>query len=424
MRLENLESIAGVSANAIVSEAKELLDRREWDGITENGIKENLALSLYCKDSKICRMVNSKYYNKNLQLVMPIQMKREASIGDAKRIIKDMAYQCEGEDMTHTLDGLSINDYISKVEGKTILPLDEVIEDPFGDICKLLRDKFDCSCRAKDTKALYDMVYDCLKKIQYSLEERISPELANSLNEALNLDKKKITAGQKTSKVVNRILQMLPTFDTYNKKFTNFADLINENMSDCYFVVSLNFMDYLRMSDGTSWASCHTTDYHNTRGMDNHYSGAYCQGCLSYANDSVSYVTYIVLKDKKVDPNHPDRTPKLYRCMFHVSDDQKTIIQGRVYPQGNDGCMNIYDFFWENFKKIMGFSDEYYCVGESKEYAEVESPGANYRDYYEYDSCRLFNANGTDNKYMTIGSIAYSCADGYELDVNEECTIV
>ena len=423
MRLENLESIAGVSADAIASEAKELLDAREWNNVTEDGIKRNLTLSLYNKDLKICQMVNSKYYNKNLQLVMPIMMKREASISDAQRIIKDMVYQCDCEDMTHTLDGLSIDDYVSKIEGKAVLSPDEVNETLFRDICQLLRDKFSNCCYAKDTMKLYDMVEKCLKKIRYSLEERISPSLADDLNEILNLDKKKITAGQKTSKVVNRILQMLPTFDNYNKKFTSFADLINANMSECYFVVSLNFMDYLRMSDGTSWASCHTTDYHNTRGMDNHYSGAYCQGCLSYANDGVSYVTYIILKDK-VDPNHPDRTPKLYRCMFHVSDDKKTIIQGRVYPQGNDGCMNIYDFFWENFKKIMEFSDEYYCVGQSSECAEVESPGANYKDYYEYNSCRLFNAKGTDNRQMTIGSIAYSCADGYELDVDEESTIV
>ena len=72
----------------------------------------------------------------------------------------------------------------------------------------------------------------------------------------------------------------------------------------------------------------------------------------------------------------------------------------------------------------MEFSDKYYCVGKSRECAEVESLGANYRDYYEYDSCRLFNADGTDNKYMTIGSAAYSCADGYELNVDEESTIV
>ncbi len=42
MKLENLESIAGVSADAIVSEAKELLDKREWDGITEMALRETL----------------------------------------------------------------------------------------------------------------------------------------------------------------------------------------------------------------------------------------------------------------------------------------------------------------------------------------------------------------------------------------------
>ena len=427
MQLINLENIAGVSADSIAIEACELLKSREWDNITVNGIKKNLELSLYRKDSKILNMIKNPNYNGNLQLVMPIKINRTLSSNEAKGILILLRETVSRENNNIDLNGKSFFGHIEECAAKKVLTVDELTSNPCADLMHILHCEFDEWGKSLLSSDLHSRMSRALRIMQGCLSsDRVSDRLAAELNEILGLDKKKVIAGQKITKVVSRILNMSRNYmEFYNTNFTRFADLMSENEVNAYFVVSLNFLDYLRMSDGKSWASCHTTDYHNTRRMDNHYSGAYCQGCLSYANDGVSYVTYIVEAKDVPDIKHIDRIPKLYRCMFHVSDDMKQIIQGRVYPQGSDGNVNLYDTFWDRFTQIMGLNkDEYNCVGRSSSNAYVRSDGANYRDYYEYNDPRLFLANGRMNTEMIIGSIGYSCADGYELDVSDTNTIV
>ena len=427
MRMENLKSIMGVDTEDIVKESVDLLTSREWD-VTPLGVKTNLETSLFNKDKKLLAFRENPYYNGNLQLVMPMRVRRNTSFIDAKGCINEMIDGVYNEPRDITPDGKCASDFIKEAPGKKWVTVNEIeIINATQAITKTLFEKFDRNCLSYESKQLFNRMENALDTIKCNMDERISEFVANRLNEIFELEKKKFVAGQKTSKVVNRILNMSRNYqEYYNDLFTRFGNYVNSYETDGYFVVSLNFLDYLRMSDGVSWSSCHTTDWKNTRRLPNSYHGAFVQGSLSYANDGVSMVAYII-EAKGADATHPDRTYKINRCMFHVSDDFKQIIQGRVYPNGREdsSCMGIYDMYFDNFLKIMGLNkDDYHYVGRACDDAIINTCGANYQDYFEYSDPRLFLADGKENARMFIGYEAYSCNTGEELDGDAHDTIV
>ena len=427
MRMEYLKDIMGVDAEDIVNESVELLTERQWENITAYGIKANLEVSLFNKDTKLLQFRENPNYNGNLQLIMPIRVRRDLSLRNAQDCIGSMITTTYNEPRNITPDGKHAVDFIKESSSKKWITANEVARDETNKIINTIFEKFDRSGFSYESMQLFSRMEDALDCIKCNIGERISDYVAYRLNDIFELDKKKFIEGQKTSKVVNRILNMSRNYqEYYNDLFTQFGNFVNTHEVDAYFVVSLNFLDYLRMSDGVSWSSCHTTDFKNTRQMPHSYQGAFVQGCLSYANDEVSMVAYII-EAKGADPAHPDRTPKLSRCMFHVSNDLKQIIQGRVYPYGRDdsSCTDIYNVYYTNFMKIMGLNeDEYRCIGSSTENAIITTRGANYRDYYEYSDPRLFLANGKSNDRMYIGYEAFSCSDGEELDIDDHDTII
>ncbi|MBQ4155309.1 MAG: hypothetical protein IJD90_00720, partial [Clostridia bacterium] len=125
----------------------------------------------------------------------------------------------------------------------------------------------------------------------------------------------------------------------YDIEFAKYADMVSGGKRKIKFFISVNPLDYLTMSFGVNWASCHTIDRENRRRMDNSYSGAYCGGTMSYMLDHVSIVTYV----HNTMPESYE-TGKVYRNMFHLGGDG-VLLQGRVYPQGNDGCTDLYKEF-------------------------------------------------------------------------------
>lgn len=423
MNAEEFKEITGVSVDDIVSEAVSLLNARRWE-VTDEGVRRNVSDYIRSKDKKIREMVKSPYYNGNLQLVIPITMTRETDQRGAKGMLNVIANKIDDiENIFIDGEGKQASDYISKGVG-IITDFSDIKSRTFAeDIC-VVRSKFHNDLKAKDTSCLIDHVKRSLHHIYYSAVERVSENTADYINSEFGWDKKKVVAGQKTSKVIMRLLNMLQSYTPYNEEFTKLADYLNSRADEKYYVVSLNFLDYLRMSDGNSWASCHTTDPENTRQTSgDHYHGAYCQGTLSYALDEATYITYVV--DKDADTKHPDRSDKILRNCVHSAYDHKQIIQGRVYPQSNDGKTNLYDTMWGWFLKAMQLENVgYRYIGSSSGNALVDSYGAHYRDYEQYDDPRLYLAPDWQNRYMSIGSEAYSCRNGDELDPDIQDTIV
>ena len=232
-----------------------------------------------------------------------------------------------------------------------------------------------------------------------SINERAILDLCNS--------PVKLANGLKTSRALNRICTHYGVHKIagYDRAFAAYADSVSALKRKLKFFISVNPMDYLMMSFGRTWSSCHTIDKRNRRRMENGYSGMYCGGTMSYMLDSVSIVTFVY-------QNIPEdfEEGKIYRNMFHFNDG--ALVQGRIYPQGNDGATDLYKIFRSVMQKemsnILGIENKW-TLSKKKPYeANIISEGAHYRDYTNFSDCNVSYAQQLmselpSSTLMTIG---------------------
>jgi len=133
----------------------------------------------------------------------------------------------------------------------------------------------------------------------------------------------------------------------YNYHFALLGDSINPlEIKGKTFIISLNFIDYLTMSFGNNWASCHTIDKDNVRCCHGSYEGQWSSGTLSYGLDNVTMISYIVDEENEAVVGRNDHhkygkdvpyclRDKEHRCVTSWQNDK--LYFGRVYPDGRDG---------------------------------------------------------------------------------------
>ena len=213
-----------------------------------------------------------------------------------------------------------------------------------------------------------------------------------------------VKSGMKMSRAFNKVCAHygVDKWRDYNKEFAKYADMVASNERLLNFIISVNPLDYLTMSFGKSWASCHTIDKHNRRRTANGYSGMHCNGTLSYMMDKSSFITY-VLED--IDGELHEKG-KLYRNMFHVNIDTCKFVQGRIYPQGNDGSTDLYAKFRQiiqnEFVGLMGLNEDKWKVKSVSQYDDTESYGTHYRDYNCMSDCRVFYPSEKGNNGRVV----------------------
>lgn len=211
--------------------------------------------------------------------------------------------------------------------------------------------------------------------------------------------KYKVSEGMKTSRAFNKVCHhfgvdkstMMTTNSrgekkrAYDVEFAKYADMVSGLKRDIKFFISVNPLDYLTMSFGVNWGSCHTIDGRNIRRIDNSYSGSFCGGTMSYMLDSTSIITY-------VHDTIPEscETGKVYRNMFHLAESG-TLLQSRIYPQGNDGCTDLYREFRSimqaELAKILGLENNKWTKRSSV--SNVNSVGCHYKDYNNIADCNI-----------------------------------
>lgn len=234
-------------------------------------------------------------------------------------------------------------------------------------------------------------------------------------------------AGQKTSRVVNKIMKYL-NYDKdpdYNKNFAKFADALSPMSIKRHTILSINPLDYLTMSFGNSWASCHTIDKINKRKMPNSYEGQYSSGTISYMLDTSSMVFYTV--DSKYDGSEYWTQPKINRQMFHWGAEK--LVQGRLYPQDNDGNDDAYAPYRQIVQSIMSTIFDFPNLWKLFKGAEaaskyIISQGTHYRDYECYSNCTLSRLNDSDNDdIFTVGAepICIECGNRHSCEENINC---
>lgn len=229
-----------------------------------------------------------------------------------------------------------------------------------------------------------DECYNVVRKFRGISLSTISKEFSDSMDE-----KYKVREGMKTSRAFNRVCGFygVDKLPEYNKLFAQYADMVSGLKRKLKFFISVNPIDYLTMSFGVNWASCHTIDKENCRHMGIGYHGMYCAGTVSYMLDATSIITFV---HDHVPTDWEDG--KIYRCMFHYGKD--ILVQGRVYPQGNDGNTDLYKVFrnyvQNELTPLIGITDTVWAKKVSGDVANnTSSSGLHYKDYTNFGNCNV-----------------------------------
>lgn len=256
-----------------------------------------------------------------------------------------------------------------------------------------------------------------LSELRYYKEQLLDSEMAEMIKQSYP-DIKGIAAGQKTSRAVNKICKLLGVDkrSNYEREYAKYSDAINPLDQVRHTILSVNPVDYLLSSNGNSWSSCHTLDKHNPNG----FSGCHCSGTMSYLLDGTTMVYYQV--DKEYDGNDLEFEPKIIRQLFHYKDG--VLVQGRLYPQCNDGQNSLYTPIRAQLQKIIAD-----CLvapnlwrkkgGASACSSVINSKGTHYRDYECQNECsvsrivKMIPKGRVDNRKMTVGHDIYctKCGD-------------
>lgn len=145
----------------------------------------------------------------------------------------------------------------------------------------------------------------------------------------------KIRPNMKCSKAIGKICREegWDQFEDFNKEYAKFCDALNPLKIRRHTVISLNPLDFLLMSNGNSWSSCHDI---GTFFAD---MGCYSSGTISYMLDENSFVFYTV--DSSYCGENIELQPKIQRQIFGYNNGY--LAQSRLYPGSNDnGAKEVY----------------------------------------------------------------------------------
>lgn len=210
------------------------------------------------------------------------------------------------------------------------------------------------------------------------------------------------------------------------KKFGEYADNIAIDGSyNLPIIISANPADFLSMSYGTTWASCHiiNPDVANTRDNDS-YNGCYKAGSLSYPADESTLIVYTVHDEDFNDLSRLGTRRKVWRQLFHINQPEKIIMQVRLYPFGPSDPRHdlirsvvqgvfaqVWDVpnYWKNKKECWGFNTCY----ESLHYHDYE--------YGEMGRNVSYQPGHSDviNYYAIIGNPSYCLICGEKINDEE-----
>lgn len=325
------------------------------------------------------------------------------------------------------------------IEGKFLIAFDYDYERPFNKSQMLEFSRYLCDVIVKlsddipqemidrrdseGKKLLPHNLYEFLTGLKYFINEKtISDSTAGYLSGIIPRYNPKV--GEKSTRVVNKICTYLG-YDKdpdYNRQYAKFADSLSPMAIKRHTVISLNPLDFFTMSFGNSWASCHTIDKHNKRGMPGSYEGCYSSGTVSYMLDGTSMILYTV--DSEYTGTDYWSQPKINRQMFHYANDK--LVQSRLYPQSNDGFTDTYTTYRNMMQEIMAQIlgvPNLWSLKRNNISDYISSYGTHYRDYDHYDSCTMSRIKGSDNEgCLEVGHRPICIECGYTHGDSESIT--
>lgn len=354
---------------------------------TEQGVCEVLDTYFTNKKHLIDMFLESDNYIGDMRICVDVELERGLNPNEIKEFLETFCNKVNASSIFYEYkdeNGKTLQDYI-RVGMKRF----KARELCYGSLSNILlenlvhRRTFTHNGITIASKQKYDSFWSAVYDFRYSPTKNLNQNTVDALTQyEIN---GKFVAGMKTSRAFNRLCSIygVDRLPNYNKLFAEYSDMVSGLKRKMKFYISLNPLDYLTMSFGNSWSSCHTIDKRNERNMPNSYSGMHCGGVMSYMLDGTSIVTYIhdhVMEDFE--------DGKIYRNMFHFGDG--LLVQGRVYPQGNDGATDLYrvfrSFMQAELAKLLGLNkNEWFKKSSCCD--NICSYGVHYRDYEHFDGC-------------------------------------
>ena len=269
---------------------------------------------------------------------------------------------------------------------------------------------------------------DYLRHVYYAftqvknISSKASEELIVSLKgKPLDPDvTKNFKPGMKTSRIINALLEPVYNHNNpevmryYNQHFAKCADALNPMKVIKYTILSVHPADFLNMSHGTGWESCHALD------------GCYRAGSLSYINDACSMILYTVSSDYIGDEFFAER--KINRQIYCLGKDYR-LLQSRLYPQNESQDTSASDNFRSNVQAILSTCLDIpnLWVKSSKRPSDFFKEGYGnkaYPDWYYYDSwyVNVSYPKGADigDELTEIGGTAHCLICGDEINETDD----
>lgn len=285
----------------------------------------------------------------------------------------------------------------------------------------------DLNCTLKENSRRKNIIFWIIENIK---DQFFNDSMKNQIEDINSYNENyKLRTNMKASKAIGKICREegWDKLEGYNAKYAALCDGLNPIKVRRHTVISLNPIDFLLMSNGNSWCSCHYI------GEDISDAGCYSSGTISYMLDECSFIFYTV--DGSYDGEDIERVKKLQRQVFGYNDE--VFLQSRLYPQANDyGAKAIYDDIRNIVQKVI--SD---CLNKPNLWTisrnldtinEVVEHGDNatcYPDWHKYNTgsehCCLSTLKGRTNTYkkITLGAkpICISCGERHDYEENISC---
>lgn len=213
-----------------------------------------------------------------------------------------------------------------------------------------------------------------------------------------------MTVGAKYSRELNKIFvdMGLDKYPNYNHDFAVIADAVNPLKNTQVAILSVNPCDFLKMSYGEGWDSCHHVGHH----------GCYHAGTQSYIMDSSSMIFYTLSNQYAGDPWENNKLTRQIYCY-----QNGLLLQSRNYPNYKLPQRDAtYTYFVSK-----AIAD---CLGIKNEYRKVEHDyictaehSLHYPDYnYEQYNTNLYAFDSIwEGDDITIGHISWCLKCGDEL---------
>ena len=278
-----------------------------------------------------------------------------------------------------------------------------------------------------------------LFRLKFLNTPNISPgtlELYDKRVEAATLHpwlmEQKPVVGQKTTRYIRSVMVKAghnPDEPATNKHFLALCDSFADDSEGYKFVLSINPSDYLTMSCGNSWESCHRLR-----------NGCWRRGTLSYMNDEVTMISYVLPQDweNRANVMHKEnRTTimsqalKYYRRAIMWDIDSRHVLQSRLYPSGENNT------FTEDYSNLVLRLIEEAYRASGVDFAGFNSLGrvesssyfgrgdnGHYADYGSYSNTWQENGKRAPITKKRIGGINYCLSCGRKFDTNDSTSRV